>query len=54
MKKHIIKNSCGKKGCYISLRVLPYGHRDRKRRTINRQLKAARIPLVTEEIGSGK
>lgn len=48
MKKHTIKNSCGKKGCFINVRVLPYGNRHRRERTVNRNLKMVNIPLVKD------
>lgn len=34
------KASCGSSGCFISVRVLPYGSRKRRRSTINKRVKA--------------
>jgi len=34
------ENSCGSSGCFISIRVLPYGHRRRTRSRISKRVKA--------------
>jgi len=43
-KRQTPKNSCGKKGCFISVRVLPYGEYDRRkyRKPIDRTVKSIR------------
>jgi len=32
-----VKNSCGGKGCYINLYILPYSHKDRRRKSMRKE-----------------
>lgn len=39
-KRKAMTNSCGKRGCFISIRVLPYGNVRRRRTRISKLVKA--------------